>query len=467
MKLDMTTSVSPTFWKKLLIWTTLASSLVFFGVWLVTLRYVHEAADDYCLYNAVHTRGFFEQWWHWFQFTNGRVGSLLLINILYRFGSFALWIGPAVAALSLIGALWYTLKSTIMKRFKLKLSFLERLAVVLPVSIGFMMMLPNPYQNYIWLAGITTFVLGLALMISLFVWVNSWTNPSRRDWISLGVLGFLAATVNEPLAVISMVGIGLIGLSKVDFSNFVQSLLKIKKWVVFGLIILFGFGVNYFAPGTLRRRNRQPDSLEFTDAANAAWDDTLMHLGDFVGQASVLYLIAGISVFVFLISSAKRAAIQKKFTWQVLATLHGFAFISLFLTTLMARIVSNNVSDRSTSIALFVVASVIAIDAFILLTRLKFKWLIPAVLVLSLGVGTIGVVGDMKDIAGDAKSRHHNWHPAIAHIEYVRATNPVSTAFIRQLRIADILFPRGDRNYWVNRCMAEYYGVEYIRARFN
>lgn len=455
-------------------------------------------ADDYCVAAALHASGFLASQASLFQTLSGRFTWNFVMNAVELLGPGIVPVLPAltlaawlVAIAWTIGRWWYVMS--------LPESRLVRLALAAVVLFVTLKITPNVVQSLYWQSNMLTVTAPLVLLSIYAGLLGTWMRrptASRAPFLRLTVaagLPFVLAGFTEAVAALLVPALGIATIV-VALRQGASKQASMVTLLAAGFVgSLLALGLMWFAPGTHNRLllegHRHISVLEWIRLSTYLAAGALLNslrLGAFSWPFAILCSVAtGIAVGSMEKSRrhASRTEVNRNLLGlrSALVGLPVVAFVVFFLCVSPAAYVfSSGPPARALIIPAFFL--VCAVMTWWILFGYGFgggwpgahlaapshrTFLIGAVLTALCGpiVTTARVLmyipSDRAYVkAWDARDR--TLRRAVGNGDKVASVVPLPTSYTQRARLGVL---RADPNYWVNQCVAQYYGLRTVSVR--
>jgi len=432
-------------------------------------------ADDYCYSGTLREFGLLKGIANWYVESGNRFSTLIPVWISEWFGEGAIRLLPALILLLLVAGWAYALRGAArLARAKIGLVWIG-LAALWMVYFNVLLAVDR-LQSLYWRMGTLHYTLPLALLLFSVGWMSRALASARRSprlaWaLGLGVFAFLAAGRSETFAAAQaglMILAALLGYGFATTDRFRVLRFSAAPLVgsVLAMLVMMGSPSNEWrmaaiapAPG--------PVELVLT-TLRYAFDFTFF---SFRGQPVPLVAFAvGVGALAYLGVWRERAAlgIRRTLLGAALAALAGFAFLCCAIAPSVyaggqypagrAMMVGRFAFLAGWGAAFFILSAVLA--------SLRWKavpWLAAAALALACLYPLRGLPA-LQAEAYELQIRAVRWDARNADIlSQIEAGE--TDLFVREIDVAQGHFDMGpDSSFWVNRCVAEFYGVDSVTA---
>lgn len=442
-------------------------------------------ADDFCyfvtfensqnIFQAVQT--FYFSW-------SNRYTNILLIGIIGIFGRQAIAYLPAVMIGLLVLSL-FMLFQQLKILLRLPISSLISLNLAILLSFFTILQTPNRFQSVFWMMGLVTYfapLIFLASTTALIAWgirVRPIGKQRASMLILLAILVFLAGGLSETTLTFQITAFSLVFAAALAFTYGEQK----KSAIIFSLVALtfslLALLVVILAPGNTIRLETMPEDTQFSiDKALLIFIFTWDFIRDTTRSLLTPTLVSVVAAFSVALAASRQQAIPtpRRF-WLILALVAPTAYL------LIASMVTPSVyvygaygypEPRALFPAQFVLTAALMIFGFLLGWQTA-NWLLQKSSLL-VSSGKIVIILFLLAVAAYPLwflQRETQTVPQFArHAERWDARN----AYIieqRQQGNLDIILDgipspgklielRANRNFWVNLCVADFYGLNSI-----
>ncbi len=478
---------------------TLLSNCIFFFTCLAFAIYLAELAyegffarfiaDDFCYVNPAIQDGLFQGFLHFYNKWSGRFSAIFLTQLGSITGRFFPSILPTLLITGLSTSLYYFYQqfflvfgSTKVKRFAILPTF--------ATLFFFLLLTPNRYQILDWVNGSITYTGPLIVMVTLITWlIYTWRFPAiKKPWLTglgiffLALIGAGFSETNTALLISSLVVLCLLSLVFTKKLNRWQPI----RWQLLALAgSISGLVVMVLAPGNDIRKGTRiqvaPNLLALVIASTSyAWDFTI---DMFKSKPLPVVILVSFFIIIGFITISKGRHFNPGIIKR--SKLPPLVLIPIINLVLLISVMAPSVyfqsafpARRTLSGATFIlVLSLAGLGFFIgkllrlLIIRLNPQWQKTLMICSLLGVLILSIY--------PIRAALINIPEVQATIQFGRAWDMrhmiITTAVFEQhldLLVPDINSQHGlqdvddDPMYWVNQCMAEYYGLNSLKTKY-
>jgi hypothetical protein len=460
---------------KYLPWLGALAASVAIAVYMYFGTFTRYMSDDYCLLVDLNSGNIFAASWNKYLFSSNRFSNLFVLGLWELFGSHNVAYTPALLILLWVGGLFWLFKET-NKLYNLKLNFPVMLLAAEALAVFTFYMTPNLFQSVYWRPGQVTYFTPLVFFVFLAAWLVrvvrkqsiSTAFESFVIFVSFALAAFFIGGLSETIGAFHIAALLLATLAILFFD---KSPRRKPALTLLTALLIGAFAAllaMLFAPANSLRISDDAPSffLVLSRSLQYAWSFIIDTLSILPTPSLAVFGISALVSYLLFIEKPNRK-IDPRF-WLV------FVLIPLITYGLIFAIVAPSAYGQSYPVE-----------------RVRFPahFVLNAAL-LSLGV-CIGVVA--------AQSKLPKFTPQFAMLTAALAMlypfwmirQPVQTyaerrlwaqrwdereAYLHSLITAgetDLAIPALDgyegtkeldlqANFWVNRCAAEYYGVNSI-----
>ena len=445
-------------------------------------RYI---SDDYC--EAVITRGgavlpvVFNIYSEGIFRGTNRFTKFLFLTLAERLGNFNIQIVPALMILIwLAGLIWSVNQFRRLAGIRLPVIF-DFFAAASVIFFS-MWQAPNYFQTFLWRSGMATHFAPIAFMPLLGGFVLSLINSAKKPalWLSLIVFpgSFLVGGFSEPPAAFMVVIIitFMMIIWRWDDVSRRRTAVKLLSYALVGTLL--ALIAMFFAPGNLTHGTAS--SAELIMAFGQTFQFTLDFLVDTIKTlplpSLISFLIPFLISFGFLVSSENQPlAPQRKrqiWMWVILVPLIQYVLIAASFAP--SAYGQSYPAERARFLGRFIMTAALTFEGGLLgvlcaqykpiLSRRRFFFVLSGFALLVLGFYPLRAGLTLSAEVPDYRRWAAMWDTREAEIYQ-------SIEMGEQDLVVRLLPPRdgvkeidGDSAHWVNRCAAQYYGVDSIRS---
>jgi len=458
--------------------------------------------DDYCLAVDLHTRGFLASQVFWYQTWSGRFTWNFVMNAVALLGPGIVSVLPAVALAAwglaitwAIGRWWFATR--------LPKSLLVHFALAATALYVTLASTPNVVQSLYWQTNMLSVITPLLLLTIYAGMLGSWIGgpaPGRFSFLRLvaaGGLPFVIAGCTEAAAALV---VGVLGLATAVLAVSRRTSARASMVKIFAIGFagsLLALGLMWFSPGTHRRLaiENPPMLRTHTDAFELVKLTTYSGLSALAhslrhGALNWPFVLVNSAILGFLAASAQsrrwaersETNISRVGVGAAFAGLPVVAFVIFFLCVSPAVYVFRFVIDRYLVIpAYFLACAVIAwwflagyvrgralqgSDA----TARNYRVLLIAAVLAAL-CGPIVTTAKILTYIPSDRAYLEAWEAqdralrrAVTNGNKEAVIVPLPTSYTDR---AGLHVLRADPRYWINQCVAQYYGLSAVRVRLS
>jgi hypothetical protein len=442
-------------------------------------------ADDYCTAGDMRVNGFVQSQTDMYMNWSGRFSFTFLVNIVHLFGPRLVPLLPAASILSLLLAqllLWRNFTAQSRKPLAMLSAFTISAAVVLFVLGG----VPSIYQSLYWLTGMLTYFMPLILLSFLLASHMRSTihKPGALPIVAAAALSFFAGGFSETYVVIQTAILSLLLVLNLMRIREVKDSLQLPL-VLSGLLGSAGAGlVILIAPGNAMRQALMtaPAALDQV-LRNSLWDAIIYSNRILRSETLSLFLILAIPMMVSAIRSTGETHRTQWPVKRLLIALLVTPFLTYFLVALTFApseyAISSYPDARVLITTQFILGLGLAAWGWLLgmlwrlvgnrVAPIRWQGATTAILLpLGLAIGALAMRTELTDsraMLSKMQGFSQTWDVRDATIRQA-ATEGVTELRARSLTHMDGLAElERDPDEWINRCIAQYYGLESIVAK--
>jgi hypothetical protein len=439
-------------------------------------------ADDYCTAGDLRVNGFVQSQIDWYVNWSGRFSFTFLVNVVHLFGPRLVPLLPGASIIFLLLAQLLLWRNFVGQGQKMLSAFAISASVVLFVLGG----VPSIFQSLYWLTGMLTYLTPLILLSFLLAFHLGIAihKVGALPLVAAAALPFFAGGFSETYVVIQTAALSIL---------LVLSLIRIREiqrsmhppFVLSGLLGSAGAGlVMLIAPGNAVRQSLMtaPAALDQV-LRNSLWDAIVYSNRILRSETLSLLLIMAIPMMVSAISSTDET---DRTQWPVKRLLIAL-FVIPFLTY---SFVALTFAPSEYAISSYPDARVLITTQFILgLGLAAWGWLLgklwrwlgnrvapirwqaaTTVILLPLGLAICAramraeladsqaMLVKMQDFSQTWDQRHATLRQEVSEgVTELRARSLTHMDGLAELE--------RDPEIWINRCIAQYYGLESIVAK--
>ncbi len=432
-------------------------------------------ADDYCYSGTLREFGLIGGIANWYVESGNRFSTLIPVWISERFGEGAIrWLPALILLLLLVGWVYALSGAARLARVTVRPVWIG-LAALLLVYFN-MLLAVDRLQSLYWRMGTLHYTLPLALLLFAAGWIVRALATSRRHpkigWaLGLGLFAFLAAGLSETFAAAQaglMILAALLGFLFASGDRF--RVLRFTAAPLVGsllaMAVMMGSPSNEWRMAAIAPAPGPLDLVLIT--LRYAFDFTFF---SFRGQPVPLAAFAvGMGALAYLGVWKDRAALGagRAFVYAGLAALMGFAFLCCAIAPSVYA-GGQYPAGRAMMVGRFAFlagwggAFFFAAAALASLRWRVLPWLAAAGLALACLYPLRGLPA-LQAEAHELQIRAVRWDARTAEI-HTQIEAGERDLFVREIDVAQGHFDMGpDSSFWVNRCVAEFYGVDSITA---
>ena len=450
-------------------------------------RYI---ADDFCTLGTLRDLGIFGSQVNWYENWSGRFSFTFFVNLTQLAGPKLTPILPTLAI-----AVWLVVLSCLLLRwqswYEAPRSFILAFALASLVIFATLNGSPNVYQSLYWQTGMLTYSLPLILLTAYMAWLlfvkDGLPDKSRMAWAIpvSGIAAFVFGGFSETyVSVQTALLVALFILS--------ATILKGKKRQQLSAILgagilgsVLAMGVIFLAPGNAIRRSLMPPSPDFLLLFQKSIKDVyIFSVISFRQQPYVVALSvivpALIAFLTFPGSSANKPVnvgewIRWLFPLIVIPVLTALLILASIMPSEYA--ISSYPDDRVLIMPVYFLFLGLSLWGLSLGYRLRSlivahraSAMLVASLILGLSVCVFGVLGfisarALADEIPAARQYSQAWDTRDHTLKNIAQDQdePIAVPSLRHMGfLAEIGY---DPDEWINRCVAQAYGVNAVVAK--
>jgi hypothetical protein len=443
-------------------------------------------ADDYCFASKLSTGEFWSAQIEWYRGWTGRFASTLVISLVDLAGpGAARWVPGCALILWLLLLAWAI--------YPMRLSrepgrWPDSWLLATLTLFGTTTDLPNAYQSLYWQNNLLTHtapLLGFTVLGGLLVRdVHAREGSPHTLWRgAIAMTAFLTAGFSEMATAIQL---GALVLALVLLSGHRKRLARPRLGGVLIALIatLVGAGLLIFAPGNAIRQSGIAPPTALPELLPRAYAETLLFLHRALEEAPLALAIPLVLPFLRTVclsrppsspaSGSEGGAVAR---WLVLVPVSGATLLLTSFVPAAYALSAATPPDRTLILPRFLLATLTTcwgwlagrafLDVFRDLRRpvsLGFRTFAWALTLLLLWMGPVTEALDLRSQRRPVRSLAHAWEERDSAIRRAAAAGH-DALYVSPLEVGHGIPDIGpDPQGWVNRCMANYYGVEAIVA---
>ena len=412
--------------------------------------------------------------------SSDRYSNLMFVGISQMLGKYNNQILPAsMLIIWLVGLIWSL--NQIRKLMELRLSRIFDLLIAISITFFSMWQAPNPFQTFIWRSGMATHFAPLAFL-SLFVgFVLCQINTGKKPgvWVYLFVVfcAFIIGGFSEPPATFMIASLVLLILSIRWWDNDAKKS-RTLTFLAYSLIgFLLAFFTMFLSPGNVSHGTASLSNLPVAFLRTIQFtynfmDDTVRTL-PFPTLISVL--TSFVISFVFsLISGNNLSPYQRNRIWMFFLIVPIIQFLLIASSFAPSAYAQSYPAERAQILGRLVMTTALLLEGVLLgilfsQAKVLFSLRRPAILLGSLlffvlafyplraGWSLFTDVSDYREWA-------FAWDLREAEIKKAIATGETDLVVMWLPTREGVKEIDATTTLWVNRCAADYYGVDSIRS---
>jgi hypothetical protein len=459
-------------------WVALAGSAVFvfmLGLYAWAGTFARYWADDYCYSGTLREYGLINGLVRWYQVSGNRFTTLIAVWVSEAFGTQAIrWI-PLSVLIFLLAGWFYALTGVArLARISVHQTWIWLASLIL---VYFNVLLAvDRLQSLYWRMGTLHYTLPLALLL---LWVGGLSrslasprlNPDLGWILSVGGLAFFAAGLSETFAAAQVGAVLLLAMVGVVYSGRDRwRVLRFSGPILAGS--LFAMGIMAASPSNVWRMAAVAPPPGLLDlilmTVRYAFDFTFFSFrGEPIPLAAFATGIGGLA-YLSVWRQSPPLGLGKAARGFFSAAIGGFAFLACVIAPSVYA-GGQYPAGRAMMVGRFAFLvgwGAAAFFAAALLARIRWKalpWLVAAGLALTCFYPLRGLPG-LQAEAHELQIRAVRWDTRNADILAKRTAGEVDLT-VREIDVAQGQFDMGpDSSFWVNQCVADFYGVQSITA---
>ena len=447
-------------------------------------------ADDYCTAAAVHTDGFLSSQKSLYLGWSGRFSFNFAIGLIALLGHKIVPFLPALALGLMLVALTWTISqfgSNFLWRRPLLTSFLlAELIIFVTVSDN----RGGVYEALYWQTGMLTYWVPLILMVAYVGFVKrvdastSRIRPAALYLFLSAALTFIAGGFNETYAVFQMCGL----LVAIGFTLWARRF-RLLQLLVGGLIgSVMAMAIVYLAPGNNVRRANFPPSPDWLTLLKSSAASTFNFIfseqnypGTYFYRALALLIPALLAIYTIPRAAepaARDVVSVKKAQWLTVVVLPLVCFAVVMSCLVPAMyVMSKQPPPRALVIPEFVLISLVVAwsyctgrlvrQSYLEDSRHRFPLLAGLAVVLTVGLALAPIQAARRAFskASRVKALALMWDKQNQEIRDAKARGETDLTVPVAYNIGGTDLMTANPKWYVNQCVAHYYGVNTITAR--
>ena len=447
-------------------------------------------ADDYCTVGTLRELGFSQSQQFWYTNWSGRFAFTFFVNVAEMIGPSVVRLLPAAFIL-----LWLAAMVFLIRRSLHALGYQSYTGTVLGLAavvlLGTLWGAPNIYQSVYWQTGLLTYVVPLILLSGYFGWLllrQRPQRPGRASWVMIAVSAAMAFVIGgfsetnlslQTLALLMLLVIGIYGVRK--NSGIVD------RWLIAAGLVgsLAAAIVIIAAPGNDVRQGLMPSPSGLVEwLGRTAWD-VLLFANRGLQRLTLTTVLVTIVPFLLALFPARENARRSQGKtgelrkWGTLVLLIPLSTALLMFATIAPYeyAVSTYPDGRVLITTQFVLVAGLAgwgfaagkLSRTVLPLSLAAKsslvagvWLVALI---PISVAVVSATLHSLDPLADAQEFAITWDLRDETIRQTVERGEKAMA-VRSLNHMGGLAEIGrDPNEWINRCVAQSYGLKTVIAK--
>ncbi len=465
------------------------------AVLLLGGRFTRFHADDFCIAGEVAKQGFPAAQGYWYTGWSGRYAATLVDSLLTLPGpGFAPF--PALLGIGLwLGGLIWTFRQ-LGEWLGWPRPTLPAILLALSIVFAVLASIPNLYQSFYWLTGLSTYTLPLALLAlgaGLILFQAQRQNRTPPVWLLLanGLLAFFTGGFSETFVAVQVALFGLAALGVLLFGRArtrAALLPVLSAWLAGSLAAL---GAVALAPGNAARQAQLPETPGLVRIVTFSTRNAAHIVGKYLLQSP---LAAGVSLLTPLAlgwalpgrslaaRQPGRLSLRSLWGWTcvrglIIAPPAGFALLAAACAPTVYAM-NAYPDDRVIVVPQFFLALTVVAWGFLFGRALRSlgpglfpsrqpALMLAAALLALVVTGAAAAQTARVTLAQAPEGQDYaaRWDARDAALRSAQAqgvTEIEAAALEGQFALADL---SADPNDWVNRCMANFYGFQSIWGR--
>jgi hypothetical protein len=445
-------------------------------------------ADDFCTAGTLREMGFLGSQSYWYQSWSGRFSFTFMISLTHLVGPrLTPWL-PGICLALAGGALWF-LAQRLARLAEIRAPWTAGILPAAACLVATLAAAPNLYQSVLWQTGLITYFVPLILLtayVGWLLWVVSLESNGRRGALSLmvsAVIPFLAGGFSETFVSVQTTGL-VVAVVVALLAARGPTRTHLARHLVCGLAgSLLALLVVALAPGNAVRQGLMPEPPGLMLLLERTWHDVYV-FGARMVRGNPLSLFAPFAV-AYTVTFAGMRGVESvgdshgRGIWPWIAGTIGVslaAFAAMAAAMAPSEYALSAYPDgRIVITAVFAVVMAAALGGYLLagMTRqLLARKGQRALRAMSFAVAAallLGVVAVcLRNSAGyfqDARGFAAAWdaRDASIHAALARGENDIPVASLTHM--AGLGEVSRDPDDWVNRCLADAYGLKRVTAK--
>lgn len=446
-------------------------------------RFSRLLADDFCTFGSLRSHGFFGSQLEWYLTWSGRFSFTWMINSLHLIGpAVTPWLSAIVLVAWMASAV---LAFRALTRWQLTgaggLALLSLAGLLVFATLA---LAPNLYQVLYWQTGLVTYSIPLLLLLVLGAWHLTWSSarearaPRSAEVLSFA-LGLVIAGFSETVAVVQTALLGVLVIWTSALPHESKQVNPLLRASLLGSAV--GLGIVAAAPGNTARQGLLPERTSPLLAASRAVRDAYLFSFMILKWKWQVLAIASLAPFAWRAALLQggddpRSASSGPRWWIVLG-LPVLAFLLVAGVMFPSEFAVSSYPDGRILVtaAGIVIASIMiwanSISSF-LVRRFRDGLALPSLGTLAalalLGLvflqGSTAISGDLG-LLTDAREYAARWDERDAQIRQAVAEGAEKMQVASLTHMAGLAEVERDPDEWINRCIAETYGLQSVSPK--
>jgi hypothetical protein len=431
--------------------------LVFAALLLLCLQpfYTWFTADDFCYIQKVQANGLISNMWHEYLNWDGR--SISLTYPVCRFGLWVgkYWVGPMIATILL-----YAIAKLILAISEIKsMSWLEsRTREVVLTAVLWLVCFYFSSQTLYWTTGIG-YNMDVVMLFSAYLLLQKWQN--KAQFYMIGIPVFFYAGTCSPNGVMALIGIVI---TQWLYEGYVKNNVIHRKYIFALAFILLAFAMVVLSPGNSRRMTGWDwNNLTHFWTVYFNVKQILGHLMDY--NSPVLWVLMGIGLVGSLTQLRNSESNNIGKLRKLVIALYTYRFLLAALLSAFFFLPLPGMHSPRTNIqfAMFMVLFAMT-NIPGLLNLMSEKLSENTIKNIQIGILAIFIVFagsqafDARYVKGQLAARD-------AKLKNLKGQDVTLTEvdFVRTPTTRHFEDLASDSSYWLNQCVASYYGLKSIK----
>jgi len=471
-----------------------ASMMIPLGVHAYMGGFARYIADDFCTLGTLRRLGFFGSQVNWYENWSGRFSFTFIVNLTQLAGPKLTPILPAIALV-----LWLLAVTCLTLRWQrwLRISRSIILAIILAFALSGLVIFatlegsPNVYQSLYWQTGMLTYTLPLILLTAYLGWLllfaDGLPDKSRHSWAipASGAVAFVFGGFSETfVSVQTALLIALFTLSTIMLRG--KKRRQVNAFIGAGIVgSVLAMLVIVLAPGNLVRRSLMPPSPDPLELIKKSlFDVYIFSVISFRRQPYIVVLSVILPALIGFLTFSERS-LKKPFRksdwvrWLCPLLVIPVLTAGLILASIMPSeyAISSYPDDRVLIMPVYFLFLGLVLWGLSIGSRVRSlapietRWVLSTaslafgLIACSLSVFGFNAARTITDEASGARQNAIAWDKRDNTLKNIVEEEGVPIA-VPSLHHMGFLAEIGyDPNEWINRCVAQAYGVDAVVAK--